>query len=792
MKVAADPDVVSRAIENQQAQAPSPISKDPQPGVSAEQLRQRAQGALLSLKPHNIAYDELVAEGLNPSILKTLYEQVGLKISSSSGNSSKISNHAASLTSKQAAPVASTNTDHTSPKTSNASPPSASSPSADSNPQTEKPLERKELIARKLAAAAQAAAARTAKVPSVESNAVAKDTQSAPTPSSSATPDESLVKKTAVPVRQKNKAQTELARQRILDLQRQAALKSQQKNKETQQSQVLQQHSATDGSNAATPAAQHPLPVRPPIPQSSYAATLPGLVMVDSNRHDSSLQTPEYASPTITMDSTPISRPSQLKRPRASDFDELESGSKKHMVYGNDSSGPSGPEKLIIEFSDDESLYEDDDMMDTSQEFEAPQTASRAPSRPALPKYASAISTPQGSTWHSDNEDMQRKNQEIQEMHRRIAYLEEKRKAKAKLQAAVPDGADSSQTTDDSGKSSSLSTTESNPPNAEKTNASSGSSPSNPAQQASTLTDTLQSASKLEGMTPTIPGLRHLLPNRVTHSQLPAPSGSGTSRVAQIESNARATSSVSLETSTAAPFSKPDDETNLSPVSNDAARRSPSQSRSESSSSAMDESADVSSPSQASSSDASAVNGESTGIADEQASVPSTDSVHSEYDALASPSNITGSAKDESTDSSDSDDDGSDQDSTFSIERSADDSNAALGHPHPEHTLPAANEDVTMEDSVNQTSPSDGFRRESSADSNESDAYEPPEPEDTAEPDSPYSPPFSPAPHASVDENAGNAVAFLDEPSAEEKLTDAPLVPVSENRSDPQTGTLGV
>lgn len=650
-------------------------------------------------------------------------------------------------------------------------------------------MERKELIARKLAAAAQAAAARTAKVPSTESNAVAKDAQSAPTPSSSATPDESLSKKNAVPVRQKNKAQTELARQRILDLQRQAALKSQQKNKETQPFQVIEQNSATDGSNAATPAAQHPLPVRPPIPQSSYAVTLPGLVMLESNQHDPSSQPPRYASPAVAMDSTPIPRPSQRKRPRASDFDELESGSKKHMVYGNDTTGSAGPEKLIIEFSDDESLYDDDETMDTGQEFEAPHTASRAPSRPALPKkYPSATSTPLGSTWQSDNEDMQRKNQEIQEMHRRIAYLEEKRKAKAKLQAAQADGADPSPTVDDSGKSSSLSTTESNPPSADETNVLPGSAPSNPVQQASTLTDKLQPASKPEGMTPTIPGLYHLLPNQVTYSQSSAPSGLGTSRVAQIESNDSPTSSAPLETSTAAPFSKSGGETNLPPVFNDAAKRSPSHSPSESSSSAMDESADVSSPSQASSSDAPAVNGESTGIADRQTSARSTDSVHSGHDTLASPSNITGSTKDESTDSSDGDDDEDESD-----QDSSDDSNAALGHPRSEHTLPAANEDVTMEDPVGQTSPSDGFRRESSADSNESDAYEPPEPEDTAEPDSPYSPPpFSPPPHASVDENAGNTAAFLDEPPAEEKLTDAPLVPALEDSPDPQAGTLGV
>jgi hypothetical protein len=33
---------------------------------------------LLSLAPHNIRYDELVGEGINPIILRRLYEEVGI------------------------------------------------------------------------------------------------------------------------------------------------------------------------------------------------------------------------------------------------------------------------------------------------------------------------------------------------------------------------------------------------------------------------------------------------------------------------------------------------------------------------------------------------------------------------------------------------------------------------------------------------------------------------------------------------------------------------------------------
>ena len=46
---------------------------------SPSQMRELAKGALLSLAPHGIRYPELVREGVNPDLLQQLYEEVGIK-----------------------------------------------------------------------------------------------------------------------------------------------------------------------------------------------------------------------------------------------------------------------------------------------------------------------------------------------------------------------------------------------------------------------------------------------------------------------------------------------------------------------------------------------------------------------------------------------------------------------------------------------------------------------------------------------------------------------------------------
>jgi hypothetical protein len=89
-----------------------------------------------------------------------------------------------------------------------------------------------------------------------------------------------------------------------------------------------------------------------------------------------------------------------------------------------------------------------------------------------------------------------------------------------------------------------------------------------------------------------------------------------------------------------------------------------------------------------------------------------------------------------------------------------------------------SNQDVDAEQSM----------RESSAASEESEAYEPPEPETSAEPNSPYSPPFSPAPL----KDPGQDMAMLDDHPADKPLTVASQVPTLEAQPDSQVEILGV
>ena len=46
---------------------------------SPSQMRELAKGALLSLAPHGIRYSELVREGVDPDLLQQLYEEIGIK-----------------------------------------------------------------------------------------------------------------------------------------------------------------------------------------------------------------------------------------------------------------------------------------------------------------------------------------------------------------------------------------------------------------------------------------------------------------------------------------------------------------------------------------------------------------------------------------------------------------------------------------------------------------------------------------------------------------------------------------
>lgn len=433
LSISADPAVVHRAIEMQKRDGTAATSEEATPPKSAAQLRIQAQGALLSLAPHNIRYHELVAEGIDPAILKRLYEEVGIKIATprgeeptptttASGNSLK-----ASIASPRSVEVPASEKNKKQTPTSVRSVASPASLSEDG-----KPIERKELIARMLAAkAAKVSEARIEQTP-IQTTASMASTSS----------NGNSGKENAVPVRERNKAQTELARQRIEELKKQALLKRQQQAE--QQAQLKAQQLTRPGksvqddqlaalSEPAAPAVQHPLPVRPPVPQSTDSAGIPGLLMTGLQQ-DSGMQTPVEATPTIVVDSTPL-RATQRKRPRAADFDEPTAIMKRHSSQALGHHGPA--EKLIIDISEDESLYgddEDDNMdVDSSPDQGASHMVTIETARPLLQKYPStraSTSTPQGSHWSGDQEHIRKRESEIEAMHRKIAELEQKRKAK--------------------------------------------------------------------------------------------------------------------------------------------------------------------------------------------------------------------------------------------------------------------------------------------------------------------------------------------------------------------------
>jgi hypothetical protein len=267
----------------------------------------------------------------------------------------------------------------------------------------------------------------------------AKPPPAIPVDAARSVPKEALVK-------EKSKAQTELARQRIEELKRQTLLKTQ---------KLAQANLPPIQLESPAPAIQHPLPLRPPVPESRRSAGLPGLLMagLEQEPHEPLASEPVHV---MDLDSTPMSQTSQRKRPRASDFDEPVAPPKKHFNPAVTRFDPA--DKLIIAISDDESLYgddEDDNMeLDSSSEQEPVPIVTSTIVNPSVqsnpPTTRASTATPQGPSSLSDQGDIRLKDMEIQAMRRKIAELELRRKSKLAASRTQ-----SPRTLDDSGASSS-------------------------------------------------------------------------------------------------------------------------------------------------------------------------------------------------------------------------------------------------------------------------------------------------------------------------------------------------
>lgn len=425
------PKLVGQSLPSQNGKEPQVQSSS---GKSLLQLRVQAQGALLGLAPHNIRYEELVGEGIDPVILRQLYEEVGIRVSTplpgSTGNQHAEPASPAAKTGQRSAftevgPAQSQEIEATTTRasTDNKEQTGPARPSSAFQSDTTKPMERKEVIARMLAA-------RAAKAPgpslSPQANMIQEASPLQPDSMSKSAGQkatlEASVKEKEIPVREKNKAQTELARQRIEQLKKQGLMRGQQKQPDPGDEP---QPSAPTPSSSPN---RHPLPERPPESEAT-PAHLPGLFMtksdVNANPPPGHIYTPIQG---LALDSTLHPRVAQRKRPRASDFDEFNDIPRRRFSQSADRGAPE--DRLVIDISDDEEFYggSENDHMDIEGTADQSQSFGNITSA----AYLSSISTsltpqiPRGN----DQEHLRKKDMEIQAMHRKIAELEQRKKAK--------------------------------------------------------------------------------------------------------------------------------------------------------------------------------------------------------------------------------------------------------------------------------------------------------------------------------------------------------------------------
>ncbi|KAK2875190.1 hypothetical protein FQN49_001707, partial [Arthroderma sp. PD_2] len=446
----------------------SPAKEDahmsPITGKSPSQLRVLAQGALLNLAPHKIRYNELVQEGIDATVLKCLYDAIGIKIMAEPDNKpvsiTPSATEAPLMAQKAQQPII--------PSTVNGSHPIHSKPttpaneeqatstkkdSQDAGANSNKPMERKDVIARMLAAKAAKA---NSSAPTVNNtttpgpNSGLETTSSTnmatrPLNASAAQATENTAQSTRDEVRtkEKNKAQTELARQRMEQLKKLGLGKS------TPQIPGLTSTPSTvantDGpipTTAQEPTSlSHPLPVRPPLPGKAASTRIPGLSMTSS---ESSKVDEVAASDKLQNEAKEVAESSprlHRKRPRASDFtDDLDDT----PVRKHSGAGPrlaSTDQRVVIDISDDEAMYGSDGdeagvMTDTTNMSRATRSSAKPAIRdlPPLPdfparSYGSHRSTPvpASNTPPKPANGLLKKNMEILAMRQRIAELEARR-----------------------------------------------------------------------------------------------------------------------------------------------------------------------------------------------------------------------------------------------------------------------------------------------------------------------------------------------------------------------------
>lgn len=470
-----------------------------QPVLSTEknttQLRLSAQGALLNLAPHNIRFDELVKEGIDPVILKLLYDEIGIKVVSEpparspSGQEKAFENHAEDTRLKNAATStgdSSMTTNHVPSRRISrvdssdffgSKPPSG--PRAerkidqsellgsadDNNPpanNSNKRLERKDLIARMLAAKAAKSTPLDPMadefIPTNQSSVGAELPGSTPVhsaePLSADSSPSTRAKHSEARAKEKSRAQTELARQRMEQLKKQGLgkLQTQPTNGYSELSAVSSVSSQTPSQPSSTlDAAQgqhqsllkHPLPDRPPDPSKLGPLKIPGLFMTSSEATEVSGSTPPAQGQNDSFHQSVVRLP--RKRPRASDFtdDTYEISAKKQTPL--ESQQASSEHKVIIDLSEDEAMDSSDDDMQVSEDSSSSATSpnqsflkplairDQAPPRDLPSRNINSIHSSPVSGKETKPGNLLQKNKEIQAMRQRIAELERRRAKKKDL-----------------------------------------------------------------------------------------------------------------------------------------------------------------------------------------------------------------------------------------------------------------------------------------------------------------------------------------------------------------------
>ncbi|ODH39095.1 hypothetical protein ACO22_02027 [Paracoccidioides brasiliensis] len=479
------------------------------------QLRVQALGALLGLAPHNIKFDELVNEGVDPVILKRLYEEIGLKVTSTQKPASQpvTSNESkgAMADPLTKTPIAPDPTPRPVSQGFLGEPGrepvsiSALKPTQEATtvPVTNasKPMERKDLIAQMLAAKAGKPSGNLEPGKSEDLKELIAPQKQLTLPSNDTHrdakgPAQKSLQQTASETRakEKNKAQTELARQRMEQLKKQGLLR-------TQTQPVVESPVATQSIPASAgpalyqknpiqpspshtlqtrPSLSHPLPSRPPEPEPPSPARIPGLFMTSS-------EPPKVERPSVpngdSIESTqPLSRKirSPRKRPRASDFTDDPSPIPPKRKFAEEGRAASPQLKVIIDISDDEFIYGSDiDAPVPERSASGPAiagsdghaTSTLLPSRdfPPLSDFHSrnyshrstpAVSLPQTPGRVKEQDDLHVKHMEILAMRRKIAELEKRQKEKLSTSRLDSPGALVRQTTTSAEENGSVITTQ--------------------------------------------------------------------------------------------------------------------------------------------------------------------------------------------------------------------------------------------------------------------------------------------------------------------------------------------